>query len=82
MRKITIAAVLLVGLAGTAYAQRQQKENPYAAEDAAKARDAAALDKQYKAILELTDKSSGPVKVDPWQNMRGGGGTEASKPKR
>jgi len=78
MRKITIAAVLLLGLAGTAYAQRQQKVDP---EDAAKARDAAALDKQYKAILELTEKSSGPVKVDPWQNMRGGGGTDASKPK-
>jgi len=78
MRKITIAAVLLLGLAGTAYAQQQKKEDP---EEAAKARDAAALDKQYKAILELTDKSSGPVKVDPWQNMRGGGSTDASKPK-
>jgi hypothetical protein len=79
MRKIAIAAVLLVGLAGTAYAQKQQpKVDP---EEVAKARDAAALDKQYKAILELTDKSSGPVKVDPWQNMRGGG-TDASKPKR
>ena len=80
MRKITIAALLLAGLAGTAYAQ-QQKEDPYAAEDAAKARDAATLDKQYKTILELTDKST-PVKVDPWQNMRGGGGTDASKAKR
>ncbi len=78
MRKIAIAAVLLLGVAGTASAQRQQKVDP---EDAAKARDAAALDKQYKAILELTEKSSGPVKVDPWQNMRGGGGTDASKPK-
>jgi hypothetical protein len=81
MRKITIAAVLLLGLAGTAYAQQRQKEDPYAAEDAAKARDAAALDKKYKTILELTDQSSGPVKVDPWQNMRGGG-TDAAKPKR
>jgi hypothetical protein len=78
MRKITIAAVLLVGLAGTAYAQRQQKVDP---EEVAKARDAAALDKQYKAILELTDKSSGPVKVDPWHNMRGSASTDASKPK-
>ena len=78
MRKITIAAVLLLGLAGTAYAQQQQqKVDP---EEAAKARDAAALDKQYKAILELTDKPSGPVKVDPWQNMRGAS-TDASKPK-
>jgi hypothetical protein len=79
MRKITIAAVLLVALGGTAYAQ-QQKEDPYAAEDAAKARDAAILDKKYKTILELTDKSSAPVKIDPWQKMRGGS-TDASKPK-
>jgi hypothetical protein len=77
MRKITIAAVLLVGLAGTAYAQQQQKVDP---EEVAKARAAAALDKQYRAILELTDKSSGPVKVDPWQNMRGAS-SDASKPK-
>jgi hypothetical protein len=80
MRKMTIAAVLLVGLAGTAYAQQQQKEDPHAAEDAAKARDAAALDKQYKTILELTDTAT-PVKVDPWQNMRSSS-TDASKPKR
>ena len=77
MRKITIAAVLLLGLAGTAYAQQQQQQK-VDPEEAAKARDAAALDKQYKAILELTDKPSGPVKVDPWQNMRGAS-SDASK---
>jgi hypothetical protein len=81
MRKITIVAMLLAGLAGTAYAQKQQKEDPYAAEDAAKARDAAILDKKYKTILELTDKPSVPVKVDPWQKMRGSS-TDASKAKR
>jgi hypothetical protein len=80
MRKITIAALLLAGLAGTAYAQKQQQEDPYAAEDAAKARDAAILDKKYKTILELTDKSTAPVKVDPWHNMRGAA-TDASKPR-
>jgi hypothetical protein len=79
MRKITIAALLLVGLAGTAYAQ-QQKEDPYAAEDAAKARDSAILDKKYKTILKLSDTPT-QVKVDPWHNMRGAG-AEASKPKR
>lgn len=80
MRKIVIAALLLAGLGGTAYAQ-QKKEDPYAAEDAAKARDAAILDKKYKTILELTDKQTEVTKVDPWHNMRGGG-TDASKPKR
>jgi len=73
-----IAALLLAGFAGTALAQKQQKEDPYAAEDAAKARDAAIVDKQYKTILELTDKPA-DTKVDPWRNMRGS--TDASKPK-
>jgi hypothetical protein len=76
MRKITLAVLLLAGLAGTAYAQ-QGKEDPYAAQDAAKARSAAALDKQYQMILQLTDKGT-TVKVDPWRNMRG---TDASKAK-
>jgi hypothetical protein len=76
MRKIMIAAVLLAGLAGTAYAQQGQQEDP---EEAAKKRDAAKLDKQYKTILELTDKPT-EVKSDPWRNMRGSG-TDASKPK-
>jgi hypothetical protein len=79
MRKITIAALLLAGLAGAAYAQ--QKEDPYAEEDAAKARDAAILDKKYKTILKLTDEPSAPVKVDPWLKMRGAG-ANAPKPKR
>jgi hypothetical protein len=74
MRKITIAVLLLAGLAATAYAQ--QKQDPHAAEDAAKAREDAAIDKQYEAILHLTDKAN-TVKVDPWHNMRG---TDASKP--
>jgi hypothetical protein len=78
MRKITIAAALLAALAGTASAQ-QKKEDPYAAEDAAKARDAAILDKKYKTILKLTDTPT-QVKVDPWQKMRGAG-PDASKPK-
>ena len=79
MRKITIAALLLAALAGIAYAQ-QEKEDPYAAEDAAKARDAAILDKKYKTILKLTDEPKN-VKVDPWQKMRGSS-TGASKPTR
>jgi hypothetical protein len=70
MRKITLAALLLTALTATAFAQ-QQREDPYAAEEQSKAREAAILDKKYKTILELTDKQSSG-KVDPWRNMRGG----------
>lgn len=67
MRKITMAALLLAALTATAFAQQQDR---YSAEDQAKARDAAALDKQYKTILELTNKQQASGKVDPWRNMR------------
>jgi len=76
MRKITIAALLLAGLAIPVHAQQQKPPDP---EDVAKARDAAALDKKYKTILKLTDKPT-DVKVDPWRNMRASSGTDASKP--
>jgi uncharacterized damage-inducible protein DinB len=81
MRTFIIATLLLAAFAMPAYAQQEK----YDAEDAAKARDAAALDKQYKTILELTDKPA-QGKTDPWQNMRGSSSssttTDASKPKR
>jgi hypothetical protein len=79
MRKLTIAALLLAAFAAPLHAQQQ--EDP---KEEAKKRDAAALDKQYKAILELTDKTA-PTKIDPWRNMRVGGeatASDASKPGR
>ena len=75
MRKIAIATLLLAALGGTAFAQSNSD-----AEDASKKRDAAILDKQYKTILELTDKPT-EVKVDPWHNMRSAGGPDSSKAK-
>jgi hypothetical protein len=66
MRKIITAAFLLAALTATAFAQ---KADPYAAEDRAKEREAAVVDKQYKTILELTDKQASG-KFDPWRNMR------------
>jgi hypothetical protein len=75
MRKIAVAAILLAGLVLPAHAQ----QGKYDAEDAAKKRDADILDKQYKTILELTDKTA-PTKADPWQNMRGA--QQAETPKR
>jgi hypothetical protein len=75
MRKIAVAAIVLAGLALPAYAQ----EGKYDAQDASKKREAEALDKQYKTILQLTDKTA-PAKIDPWQNMRGAQ-SEPPKPK-
>jgi hypothetical protein len=77
MRKITIAALLLMALAGTAYAQ-QGKDDPYAAKHAQQAREAAQLDKEYRTVLKLTDKPT-QTRVDPWANMRSSS-TGQSKP--
>ncbi len=77
MRKLTIAVLLLAAVATPLHAQ----DGKYDAADAAKKRDAAALDKQYKTILDLTDKSA-PAKVDPWRNMRSTDSTAAAKAKK
>lgn len=75
MKKIAVAAIVLMSLAAPAHAQ----QGKYDAQDEAKKREAERLDKQYKTILQLTDKAT-PVKTDPWQNMRGGQ-SETAKPK-
>lgn len=75
MKKIAVAAVVLIALAVPASAQ----QGKFDAQDEAKKREAERLDKQYKAILQLTDKAT-PTKTDPWQNMRGAQ-SETAKPK-
>ena len=69
-------------LAGPVYAQQQRKgpAAPQSPADVQKARDAEAVDKQYKATLERTrkDEVAAPA-ADPWQTMRG---TDDSKTKR
>jgi hypothetical protein len=81
VRKITLV-LLLTALAGTAHAQvtLNQKEDPYAAEDMAKKRDAAILDSQYRRIMELT-KPGEPAKYDPWADLRGPSEPPQANPK-
>lgn len=75
MRKITLAAMLLMALAGQAYAGGN---DAYAAKHAQQAREAAQLDQQYRTILKMTNKPT-QTKIDPWANMRSGD-TEQTKP--
>jgi hypothetical protein len=75
MRKLTIAALLLAAFAAPLHAQQRDPE------EESKKRQDSALDKQYKTILELTDKAN-PTKVDPWQNMRSTTDASAQKPKK
>lgn len=79
MRKITIAVLLLAALPAIAHAQQQKEsDDPFVAEEKAKASELKIIDRQYKRILELRDKAA-PAKVDPWRNMRS---TETAKPNR
>ena len=79
MKKFAIGLVVLGVLAGPALAQKggggQQQPTP---EEIQSKRDAAELDKQYKATLKRSNSgATTPARVDPWANMRG-----ANEPKR
>ena len=44
-----------------------------------KKKDAEAVDKQYKSMMKNTDQAAAPVRVDPWQNMRGADDSKAKR---
>jgi len=73
MARYIIAIVLLAFIAGPVFAQgRRGSDNPLAAEDARKKKEAAEVEKQYNAARQKVDAAETPTRVDPWQNMRGG----------
>jgi hypothetical protein len=77
MARYIIAIVLLACIAGPVFAQG--RNNPLAAEDERKRKDAAEVEKQYNAARKKVDTAETPTRVDPWQNMRG---ADDSKTKR
>jgi hypothetical protein len=81
MARYIIAIVLLAFIAGPVFAQGGQRggNNPLAAEDARKKKDAVEVEKQYNAARQKADTAEAPTRVDPWQNMRG---ADDSKTKR
>jgi hypothetical protein len=82
MARIIVAMMLVAvtaGTAGQAFAQKKQDDSPLAVEAREKKKAAEAIDQQYKATLKRTEKTDAPVRVDPWQNMRG---TDNSKAKQ
>lgn len=82
MARIIVAIALmavLAGMAGPVFAQKKQSESPLAVEAREKKKEAVAIDQQYQATLKRTQKEDAPVRIDPWQNMRG---TDDSKTKQ
>ncbi len=82
MKKLIAIALAAVALTGPVYAQskREAAKTPLQIEDEQKRKEAEKVDKQYKTFMDRNvDQSTAPVRVDPWQNMRG---ADDSKTKR
>ncbi len=68
MRKLLASAVILAILSSPAFAQK--KEEPLEILERDKQRQAEALDKQYKRMMDRSRKDAETPKTDPWSNMR------------
>ena len=72
MRKLLASAVILAILSSPSFAQMEtKKENePLVIMEKEKQKQAEALDKQYKRMMERSRKDMETPKTDPWSNMR------------
>ena len=69
MRKLLASAVILTILGSPAFAQKKE-DDPMMIIEKEKQKQAEALDKQYKQMMERSRKDTGAAKTDPWSNMR------------
>jgi len=69
MRKLLSSAVILAILSSPASAQKKEDE-PLEILERDKQRQAEALDKQYKRMMDRSRKEAEKPKTDPWSNMR------------
>jgi hypothetical protein len=69
MRKLLSSAVILAILSLPAFAQKKDDE-PLAILEREKQKQAEALDKQYKRMMDRSRKDTETPKTDPWSNMR------------
>ena len=71
MRKLLASAIVLAILTCPAFAQQQKKDDePLMILERDKERQAEALDKQYKRMIDRSRKDTETPKTDPWSNMR------------
>ncbi|HEY6381731.1 MAG TPA: hypothetical protein VIY07_07985, partial [Pseudolabrys sp.] len=72
MRKLLASAVILAILSSPAFAQLQPKkeDDPLVILEKEKQKQAEALDKQYKRMMDRSRKDAETPKSDPWSNMR------------
>ena len=70
MRKLFASAIVLAILTSPASAQQKKEDEPLAILERDKQRQAEALDKQYKRMMDRSRKDTETPKTDPWSNMR------------
>jgi hypothetical protein len=70
MRKLFASAIVLAILTSPAFAQQKQEDEPLVILERDKQRQAEALDKQYKRMMDRSRKDTETPKTDPWSNMR------------
>ncbi len=82
LRALMVGLLLTASIAGQAYAQRKTNvpDSPYRAEEEQKRKEGEAIDQQYKATLDRTNRGPAEKVVnDPWSNMRGTDDTKAKR---
>ncbi len=79
MAKYILAIVILAVAVGPFIARAKAGENPLAVEAEQKKKEAVIVDKRYNSVLRSTDQGQVPVRIDPWQNMRGAADSKASR---
>ena len=70
MRKLFASAIVLAILTSPAFAQQKKEDEPLVILERDKLRQAEALDKQYKRMMDRSRKDTETPKTDPWSNMR------------
>jgi hypothetical protein len=70
MRKLFASAIVLAILTSPAFAQQKKEDEPLVILERDKQRQAEALDKQYKRMMDRSRKDTETPKTDPWSNMR------------
>jgi flagellar biosynthesis/type III secretory pathway M-ring protein FliF/YscJ len=79
MARYIVAFVLLTVIAGPVFAQQRPEENPYAADERQKKKDAEEIEKRYNSMLKNAGNTAAPTRIDPWQNMRGADDSKAKR---
>ncbi len=79
MRRLVIAAIMMVLLPAAAYAQDNKDKGPLTVKSEKEKKIDAEIDKAYQESLKREGGIKQPVKVDPWQAIRPAGDDSAKR---